>query len=275
MPSPPLILSTMKETRIAFSGSVRGVARLHADSANTRIQVRATEGALPEGCTAWLCADTLLPLPLTNGIGSAAQAVAAPVGLLLEAGGHIVGTGGFAGRESDRREAALRVRLQARPQQSRPAEAQTPPAPTPPAREPTPAAAPVHAAEPPAEPTRRETPTPPAQPSAALQNILRMAEYLFPPQQAAQEAAQKQSAPPPLPYIPFPTAYPGTAFRKVSYPGSQRFYLEGRVKNGAVLYELHAMQGNFAPVPPVPGFTQFLRAEDGTGYWIRRRPIRG
>lgn len=268
----------MKEKRIVFTGELRGTARLQTDDGRTRIQVCVTEGALPNDCTAWLCADTLLPLSLTGGVGSAARAFPSSCGLLLEAGGRIVGSGGFAGRDSDRREAALRVRLRTQPQQSRPAKAQTQAIPAPQTWEPAPAAEapltePAHA--PAADAPRHEKALPSAQASPALQNILRMAAYLFPPQQTPDAPPPQEESAPPLPYVPFPTAYPGIAFRKVNYPGSERFYLEGRIKNGAALYELHAIQGNFAPVPPVPGFTQFLRAGDGTGYWIRRRLIRG
>ncbi|MDO5112295.1 MAG: hypothetical protein Q4E65_08320 [Clostridia bacterium] len=251
----------MKERRIVFTGALRGTARLQADGTAARIQVHVTQGALPERCTAWLCTDALLPLPLTNGAGSAAEGIEDPCGLLLEHNGSIVGVGGFAGRESAQREAALRVRLRTQPQQSRPAPqpAQAPaPIPTPP----KPAAAPAPEAENPA-----------AHPSTALQNILRMAELLFPPQQAEQPPQEKAAAP--LPYVPFPASYPNAAFRKINYPGSERFYLEGHIKKGAALYELHAIQGEFSPVPPVPGFTRFLRAEDGTGYWVRQRLSRG
>lgn len=70
-----------------------------------------------------------------------------------------------------------------------------------------------------------------------------------------------------------------------TFPGARWRYVEGadvlghfegvyRQPNGVNLHIL-AVRGRAAPCPPrtLTGFTRFLRAEDGTGYWIKATPL--
>ena len=72
---------------------------------------------------------------------------------------------------------------------------------------------------------------------------------------------------------PFPEAFPQSAWVRVRYPGTTRYYLEGEVVNENGRFTIHALPGEYAPVPPnkSKGFTRFLRASDGSGYWLRIR----
>ena len=73
----------------------------------------------------------------------------------------------------------------------------------------------------------------------------------------------------------FPQTFPGARWRYVD--GADVLgHFEGvyRQPNGVNLHIL-AVRGRAAPYPPrmLTGFTRFLRAEDGTGYWIKATPL--
>ncbi|MEL7610459.1 MAG: hypothetical protein AAGU74_13285, partial [Bacillota bacterium] len=72
---------------------------------------------------------------------------------------------------------------------------------------------------------------------------------------------------------PFPEAFPQSNWVRIRYPGTTRYYLEGEVVNENGRFTIHALPGEYAPVPPnkSKGFTRFLRASDGSGYWLRIR----
>ena len=73
----------------------------------------------------------------------------------------------------------------------------------------------------------------------------------------------------------FPQAFPGARWRYVDGTDVLGHY-EGvyRQPNGTTLHVL-AVRGRAAPCPPrtLTGFTRFLRAKDGTGYWIKITPL--
>ena len=73
----------------------------------------------------------------------------------------------------------------------------------------------------------------------------------------------------------FPQAFPGARWRYVDGTDVLGHY-EGvfRQANGTNLHVL-AVRGRAAPCPPrmLTGFTRYLRAPDGTGYWIKVTPL--
>jgi hypothetical protein len=109
------------------------------------------------------------------------------------------------------------------------------------------------------------------QSARALDEILKKADELFRPldQQFKGEAIE----PPPenAVYNPFPDAFPASHWKKVNYPGTSRFYLEGEMEKNGMKFALHALPGEYSPVAPMRrrGFTHFYRATDGSGYWVR------
>jgi hypothetical protein len=113
--------------------------------------------------------------------------------------------------------------------------------------------------------------------SEALKEILEKAQLLFGPlaQQTGMSAPQEAPAAENQSDVinPFPDAFPSVHWRRVSYPGTSRYYLEGETQDRTGKYLLHAIPGEYAPVPPVHGFRRFLRATDGRGYWIRIRKV--
>ena len=123
---------------------------------------------------------------------------------------------------------------------------------------------------PPAQPPTQAQPTqaPPVQRpnSAALFEILQKAAELFPPE-------QPQPAPTPprddTVLNPFPQAFPFSRWRRVEYPGTDRCYLEGEARHKGIDYVIHALPGDRRSPPP--GYNRFLRARDGSGFWVRVR----
>lgn len=122
--------------------------------------------------------------------------------------------------------------------------------------------APRHPEQPP-----QDQPKQPLRPnSAALLEILQKAAELFP-------AEQPQPLPPPpqddAVLNPFPQAFPFSRWRRVEYPGTDRCYLEGESRHKGVDYLIHALPAEGRSGPP--GYTRFLRARDGSGFWVRVR----
>ena len=117
-------------------------------------------------------------------------------------------------------------------------------------------------------PSPQNQPPPPAprSSSAALLEILQKAAELFPPE-------QPQPAPTPprddTVLNPFPQAFPFSRWRRVEYPGTDRCYLEGEARHKGIDYLIHALPGDRRSPPP--GYTRFLRARDGSGFWVRVR----
>lgn len=72
---------------------------------------------------------------------------------------------------------------------------------------------------------------------------------------------------------PFFEAYPNSQWKRVYYPGTKRYYLEGRILDAGEKYTAHAIPGPYSPTPPMghKGFTKYAVAADGTGYWLRLR----
>lgn len=104
----------------------------------------------------------------------------------------------------------------------------------------------------------------PRQNSAVLLDILQKAAELFP--------AGEQPAPPPSQDAvlnPFPGEFPFSRWRRVEYPGTDRCYLEGEVRHRGADYVIHALPGDRRSCPP--GYTRYLRARDGSGFWVRIR----
>ncbi|MCE5234812.1 MAG: hypothetical protein LLF87_01990 [Eubacteriales bacterium] len=110
-----------------------------------------------------------------------------------------------------------------------------------------------------------------AQSPRALDEILKKADELFRPLDAQFALGADAPAAENAVYNPFPDAFPASRWKKVNYPGTSRFYLEGETEQNGVKLLLHALPGEYAPVPPMRrrGFTRFLRAADGSGYWVR------
>ena len=110
-----------------------------------------------------------------------------------------------------------------------------------------------------------------AQSPRALDEILKKADELFRPLDAQFAPLPDKPAAENAVYNPFPAAFPASRWKKVNYPGTDRFYLEGEMEQNGVRFLLHALPGEYAPVPPMRrrGFTRFFRAADGNGYWVR------
>lgn len=123
-------------------------------------------------------------------------------------------------------------------------------------------------ASPPQSPPAQPQQAPPVQRpnSAALLEILQKAAELFPPEQP-----QPAPTPPPNDTVlnPFPQAFPFSRWRRVEYPGTDRCYLEGEARHKGIDYVIHALPGDRRSPPP--GYTRFLRARDGSGFWVRVR----
>ncbi len=197
-----------------------------------------------------------------------------PVAALAYAQGAFVLAGGFAGRSALLERAKMAVRLQAPASESAPAAAlPPPPACPPPLPEPEQEASvqPAQAgpARQPSGAGRAESRRPQ---SEALLAALQKAQELF--HGAAPAPAQtNRPAPAPEPAAisnPFPRTFPQSSWRRVSYPGALGHYLcgEGTSRSGA--YTVYALPGEYAPVPPRgKGFDKFVRASDGSGYWVR------
>ena len=107
--------------------------------------------------------------------------------------------------------------------------------------------------------------------SRALDEILKKADELFRPLDVQLAANNPQPAAENTVYNPFPDAFPASRWKKVNYPGTNRFYLEGEMEQNGIRMVLHALPGEYAPVPPMRrrGFTRFFRAMHGNGYWVR------
>jgi hypothetical protein len=70
---------------------------------------------------------------------------------------------------------------------------------------------------------------------------------------------------------PFPETFPNSKWRKVTYPGTNRYYLEGEATGPNGRFQIAALPGEYSAVPPqrAKGFDRFIRAADGCGYWLR------
>lgn len=70
---------------------------------------------------------------------------------------------------------------------------------------------------------------------------------------------------------PFPETFPNSKWRKVTYPGTNRYYLEGEAAGANGVFRIAALPGEYSAVPPsrAKGFNRFIRASDGCGYWLR------
>lgn len=109
--------------------------------------------------------------------------------------------------------------------------------------------------------------------SQALLEILQKAAELFP------QDMGRQSAPPKEELAdrnedavnPFPEAFPFSRWKRISYPGTDRYYLEGEARMQGATYRIHALPGEYRPGRRPKGFDRFLRARDGGGYWVRVR----
>ena len=68
-----------------------------------------------------------------------------------------------------------------------------------------------------------------------------------------------------------PEAFPGISWRRVRYPGTRRYYLEGvgLVNGGRCI--IYALPGENYPAQPyrARGFTRFVRDVNGNGYWVK------
>lgn len=127
---------------------------------------------------------------------------------------------------------------------------------------------------PPEQPSQAE-PAPSRQQSPALLDILQRAQALFAPQES-QAASVSSQTPAPKPISnPFPRAFPQSAWKRVEYPGRPGHYLVGEGVGRGGPYTVYALPGVYAPVSRQPGFGRFLRAADGSGYWVRIVPRRG
>ena len=199
---------------------------------------------------------------LFDGEGNSARGPRAPfipVGAMAVKNGTVLLSGGFGGRkelmERSRAEALLRSQEKPRQRGGR---------------------------EEPSEPGERRgggrtlpgQPIQRAQQSRALLEILQKAAELFPADmgggqgapQRADEAYGNEDA-----VNPFPEAFPFSRWKRVAYPGTDRYYLEGEARMQGATYRIHALPGEYRPGKRPKGFDRFLRARDGGGYWVRVR----
>ncbi len=121
--------------------------------------------------------------------------------------------------------------------------------------------------------------------SSVLNDILKRADILFhTPVQPAKAGIIKRDIPRPAAssgireeihvYNPFPDAFPRSVWKRVVYPGTSRYYLEGEVVKDGARYLVHALPGEYgAAMQRGNGFSRFMRSADGTGYWLRIRRI--
>ncbi len=121
--------------------------------------------------------------------------------------------------------------------------------------------------------------------SPVLNDILKRADILFrAPVQPAKAGINKMDVPrraassgvrEEIPvYNPFPDAFPRSVWKRVVYPGTSRYYLEGEVVKDGARYLVHALPGEYgAAMQRGNGFSRFMRSADGTGYWLRIRRI--
>ncbi len=279
------------EKRIALTGQYSGTAHLRAQTdPNTGSECTALRlimrQALPKGCSAYLLSGTkLVRLPI-NGVAGSVEGTIMPDALLVAAGEELLSFGGFAGDRRRLERALEQMRIQALNESS----LKTPSAQSPqsknaevqkasPQKNVAPADsvcnAPAKAQETAGKSSKGEVPPSPlfsaSGESTALFDILQKAQMLFGP---LHQMHSEPPTPPPKPLCPFPDAFPNTQWKKISYPGTTRCYLEATVQNEKGRFLLHAIPGEYAPVPPVPDFKRFLRSEDGAGYWLRIRKIR-
>ena len=65
--------------------------------------------------------------------------------------------------------------------------------------------------------------------------------------------------------------FPGVVWRRVRYPGTRRYYLEGTGQVNGVRCTLYALPGESYPAQPyrARGFTRFVRDVNGNGYWVK------
>lgn len=127
---------------------------------------------------------------------------------------------------------------------------------------------------PPEQPSQAE-PAPSRQQSPALLDILQRAQALFAPQESQAAPASSQTPAPKPISNPFPRAFPQSAWKRMEYPGRPGHYLVGEGMGRGGAYTVYALPGAYSPVSRQPGFGRFLRAADGSGYWIRIVPRRG
>ena len=182
-----------------------------------------------------------------------------PAAALVYDGQAFLLAGGFAGRAALLEGAKVSVRLLAgaapRPAQTAgspreeeaPGDTFCPPRPAPPPE-----------AAPPQESPRNQ--------SDALVEILQKAQELFHTEPAS--APSSQSGPETIPN-PFPRTFPQSRWQRVAYPGAAGHYLTGEGTNRGGSYFVYALPGEYAPVSSRPGFDRFVRAADGSGYWVR------
>ncbi len=121
--------------------------------------------------------------------------------------------------------------------------------------------------------------------SSILNDILKRADILFhTPVQPSKTGINKRDIPRPAAssgireeihvYNPFPDAFPRSVWKRVVYPGTSRYYLEGEVVKDGARYLIHALPGEYgAAMQRGNGFSRFMRSADGTGYWLRIRRI--
>lgn len=121
--------------------------------------------------------------------------------------------------------------------------------------------------------------------SPVLNEILKRADILFhTPVQPAKAGNNKRDIPRRVAasgvreevpvYNPFPDAFPRSVWKRVLYPGTSRYYLEGEVVKDGARYMVHALPGEYgAAMQRGNGFSRFMRSADGTGYWLRIRRI--
>lgn len=117
--------------------------------------------------------------------------------------------------------------------------------------------------------------------SDAMKAILKKAEELFSPLDAQQNAdigneqGQEHAGPnTDALFNPFPDAFPRSVWKKVAYPGTNRYYLEGRAVKDGARFIIHALPGEYSQMHPMMGrngFKKFMRSTDGSGYWLKIR----
>ncbi|MBE5785581.1 MAG: hypothetical protein E7330_07250 [Clostridiales bacterium] len=69
----------------------------------------------------------------------------------------------------------------------------------------------------------------------------------------------------------FPLDFPDAAFRRVRWPGSRRYYLEGHGTWEGKRAVFYALPGEACPAAPFEsrGFQRFVRDKNGSGYWVK------
>ncbi|MEG1894248.1 MAG: hypothetical protein RR232_07105 [Clostridia bacterium] len=270
----------LTERLIAFKNGFAGKASLRTSADQTEVELLLRGGERVEYAHLYNSAAHI-SVPIYGARGNAAQHFEADA-VILEFGGEAVAWGGFAGDVRRVENAKRDIRIAAQKRRDAAGVSDNKSAPPKQDAQADNTIKQVSAAQSTKAQNSAKHTSPQGakqQSSDALISILKKAEELFGPLQGANQAAGGQANPERQMVRQtdtdslFPGTFPAARWKRVEYPGTGRYYLEGEMEHGGVRYMLHALPGEYSPVSPNArgGFNRFIRAADGSGYWVRVR----